>query len=138
MRRYVLDANALLSFLGTRSGGAKVAALFSEAGRSEQPLLMSAVNWGEVVYTTWKLRGEGTIHELTHLLAGVPLLVMPVGEADAWDAALLKAVHKLPYADSFAAALAMRHRATLVTANRILERVGSQLPVVWLPEAGPS
>ncbi len=90
------------------------------------------------MYTTWKLRGEGTIHELTRLLAGVPLLVMPVGDAEAWDAAVLKAAHKLPYADSFAAVLAIRQRATLVTSDRVFERMGKQLAVMWLPSQGPS
>jgi predicted nucleic acid-binding protein len=38
----------------------------------------------------------------------------------------------LPYADSFAAALAVRERATLVTSDPDFERLGKQVPILWL------
>lgn len=58
-RRYVLDANALIGFFEARRGSAeKVRHLLGEAARQDLPLLMSAVNWGEVFYTEWRARGE--------------------------------------------------------------------------------
>ena len=58
-RRYVLDSNALIGFFEDRPGTAgKIERLVGEALRQDLPLLMSAVNWGEVFYTAWKLHSQ--------------------------------------------------------------------------------
>src|SRR2546425_10587161 len=60
MRRYVLDANALIGFFEGRLGvSEKVRRLLSETLRQDSPLLMSAVNWGEVFYLEWRFHGGG-------------------------------------------------------------------------------
>ncbi len=49
----MLDANALIGFFEDRRMVAeKVRHMLVEALRQELPLLMSAVNWGEVFYIT--------------------------------------------------------------------------------------
>ena len=51
VRRYVLDANALIGFFEGRHGvSGKVGRLLGDALRQDLPLMMSAVNWGEVFY----------------------------------------------------------------------------------------
>ena len=58
-RRYVLDANALIGFLEDRAGtSSRVRRLLEEAFRHDLPLLLSAVNWGEVFYISWRQHGE--------------------------------------------------------------------------------
>ena len=58
-RRYVLDANALIGFFEGRQGvSGRVSKLLGDALRQDLPLLMSAVNWGEVFYMEWRYRGE--------------------------------------------------------------------------------
>ncbi len=93
---------------------------------------MSVVNWGEVVHTVWVQAGEARARELPAVIAGYHLSLYPVSADDAFDAARLEAVHKLPYADSFAAALAIREQATLVTSDPDFERLGKQVPILWL------
>ena len=132
MRKYVLDANALLTYLGQRPAASRVNALLKEARRTDQPLMMSAVNWGEVVYTVWILDGEMRAKQFPVRITALPILLCPVSPEVAFEAARLKAIHKLPYAVSFAAELAMRERATLVTSDPHLERLGKQLPILWL------
>jgi len=44
----------------------------------------------------------------------------------------LKALHKIPYVDCIAAALALQHRATLVTGDRDFEKLGRHFPVLWI------
>jgi ribonuclease VapC len=65
-------------------------------------------------------------------MSKLPIDVSPVLPDDAFDAARLKAVHKLPYADSFAAALALREHAALVTSDPDFVRLGKQLSILWL------
>jgi predicted nucleic acid-binding protein len=54
----VLDANALIDFLGDRPGGGRMKHLFADAVRDQNPLLMSVINWGEVLYHLWERYGE--------------------------------------------------------------------------------
>ena len=132
MKRYVLDANALLGYFGNRPGSMRVEHLFREAANSGQRLLVSVVNWGEVVYRVWIGQGETRARQTAIAISKLPIDVSPVLPDDAFDAARLKAIHKLPYADSFAAALALREHATLVTSDPDFEKLGKQFPIVWL------
>ena len=47
-------------------------------------------------------------------------------------AADVKAKYKLYYADAFAAALAIEHKATLVTSDSDFRKLGHAFPVLWL------
>ncbi|MGH9523481.1 MAG: PIN domain-containing protein [Terriglobales bacterium] len=132
MKRFVLDANAVLALVGNRSGAGQVEHLFSEARRTGVPLLMSVINWGEVISATWKTRGETEARRVETTFRPLPLALCHVDEAMAFEAARHVAVHRLPYADSFAAALAERERATLVTSDPDFKRLGKQLPILWL------
>src|SRR5271169_4066067 len=99
-RRYVLDANALIGFFEDRSGTAgKVERLLSEAMRLDLPLLMSAVNWGEVFYTAWRRHGEAGAREAEAGLREMPIAVIPADIDRATRAAAFKQKHSLGYAD---------------------------------------
>lgn len=133
-RRYVLDANALTSFFEARRGAAeKVRHLLSEAVRQDQPLLMSAVNWGEVFYIAWRRHGEAKAHEAEFKLQELPIAVIGVDRERASRAGALKQKHSLGYADAFAAELAIERGAWLVTADPELAKVQKALAVYSLP-----
>src|SRR5260370_13167194 len=117
-RRYVLDANALIGFFEARRGAAeKVRHLLGEAAREDLPLLMSAVNWGEVFYTEWRARGEAKAHEAEASLLEMPIAVIAVDRERASRAGALKQKHGLGYADAFAPELAIKRGASLVPAD---------------------
>lgn len=133
-RRYVLDANALIVFFEERGGGAqKVRRLLSEAVRQDVPLLMSAVNWGEVFYIAWRRHGEGKAREAEARLQEVPVAVISVDRERASRAGALKQKHSLGYADAFAAELAIERGAWLVTADPEFSKVGKALAIYSLP-----
>ena len=133
-RRYVLDANALIGFFeGRRRTADKVRQLLGEALRQDLPLLMSAVNWGEVFYMVWRRHGEQKAHETDARLQRMPITIMTVDRERASRAGMLKEKHGLGYADAFAAELAMEQRAWLVTADPEFSRVGKSLSVCSLP-----
>lgn len=136
-RRYVLDANALIGFFEDRMVTApKVRHLLEEALRNDVPLLMSAVNWGEVFYMEWRYRGEAKAYEAESRLRQLPIVVIGVDQERATRAGALKQKHALGYADSFAAELAMERGAWLVTADPEFSKVGKALPVYSLPRHG--
>jgi len=132
-RRYVLDANALIGFFEGRLGvSEKVRRLLSEAGQ-DAPLLMSAVNWGEVFYMEWRYRGEAKAWEAEARLQEMPVAVISVDRERASRAGALKQKHSLGYADAFAAELAIERGAWLVTADPEFSKVWKALSVYSLP-----
>jgi predicted nucleic acid-binding protein len=134
MRRYVLDANALIGFFESRdTASGKVRHLLGEAFRLELPLLMSAVNWGEVFYMEWRYHGEAKAREVESNLHSLPVAVIAVDVERATRAATLKQKHNLGYADSFAAELALERGAWLVTADPEFTKLGKVLSVYALP-----
>ena len=133
-RRYVLDANALIGFFEARRGAAeKVRHLLGEAARQELPLLMSAVNWGEVFYTEWRARGEARAREAEAALLEMPIIVIGADRERATRAGAIKQKHGLGYADAFAAELAIERGACLVTADPEFKKVGKALALYPLP-----
>jgi predicted nucleic acid-binding protein len=133
-RRYVLDANALTAFFERRQGSAeKVRHLMGEAFRQDVPLLMSAVNWGEVFYITWRHHDEKTALEAEAKLRELPILIIAADRERATRAGALKQKHALGYADAFAAELAIESGAWLVTADPEFAKVGKGLSLHSLP-----
>ncbi len=134
VRRYVLDANALIGFFEDRQGtAAKMEDLLGEAVRQDLPLLMSAVNWGEVFYTEWRYRGEAKAREAEANLLEMPIEVIAADRERATRAGALKQKHGLGYADAFAAELAIERGAFLVTADPEFQKLGKALAVYPLP-----
>jgi predicted nucleic acid-binding protein len=128
---YVLDASALVAFLTTRSGTERVGRLFKDA-RPSSPLLVSAINWGELFYISWERHGEQSARETLADFLRLHIRVVPVDVPQVLKAGELKAVHQIPYADSFAAALAVTNQAILVTSDRHFEKLGRHFPVLWV------
>lgn len=131
-KTYVLDANALLDFVEDGAGADRVERLFTDARQARVPLLMSVVNWGEVLYHLWQERGEEPAKRTMAALSRFPLELIPVDLPHALKAAELKARHKIPYVDCVAAALAVLQQAVLVTADRDFEKLGRHFPVLWI------
>lgn len=65
-------------------------------------------------------------------LSRLPIQVLPVDLPQAQKAAELKALHKIPYVDCLAAALASLRQATLVTSDRDFEKLGRHFPLLWI------
>jgi len=132
MKTYVFDASALFAFLRDRPGAAKVDELLRETRRGRAKLLMSAVNYGEVYGLI--LRQFGPEQALTAIYAvrPLPIELLDVTPQRALKAADVKAKYKLYYVDSFAAALAIEQKATLVTSDSDFRKLGHIFPVVWL------
>jgi predicted nucleic acid-binding protein len=132
MKTYVLDASALFAFLQKTPGAYKVNELLKEALRGHAKMLMSAVNYGEVYGKLLLEHGEETALTAVHAVSPLPIELLDATPQRAREAADLKVKHKLYYADSFAAALAIEYRAALVTSDSDFRRLGHGFPVVWL------
>jgi predicted nucleic acid-binding protein len=132
-KTYVLDASALLDLLENGPGAGRTEYMLKEAERLGNPLLASVVNWGEVFYLSWQRYGEQTARDTMADLSRLPIRVVSVDLPQVLKAGELKALHKIPYVDCIAAALAVEQRATLVTSDRDFEKLGRQFPILWNP-----
>jgi predicted nucleic acid-binding protein len=135
MKEYVLDANAVIRYfkMGDAGGGEMVRDLFLQAQRNQARLSMSVINMGEVLYILIKNVGEQrALHYLQVLQHGVTLIEADVSQTI--QAATLKHKYELGYADSFAVALALSSKATLVSADPSFEKVGKSLHWMRLPK----
>jgi predicted nucleic acid-binding protein len=126
----VLDAFALLAYLEKDAGHDRVLELLSSG---ERDLVINAINLGEVFYTLARERGiRAAEYFLTVILPGLPIAVLDNAFENVIAAARLKAAHSLSFADCFAAATAMEHRAPLVTGDAEFKKLGNGVELDWL------
>jgi predicted nucleic acid-binding protein len=131
-KTYVLDASALLELVDNGLGAERMERLVQDAVHRSAVLLMSVVNWGEVFYHVWQRSGEEKARQTIGNLSRLPIDLIPVDLPQVLKAGEIKAVHKIPYVDCLAAALAETRQAVLVTSDRDFERLGRHVDVLWL------
>jgi len=132
VKRVVLDASALMTFFLGRPGAEKVKELLTAAAEGKKELLISAVNWGEVYYSIWRDRGRADAERAIACIAQLEIEVVAADMALAKVAAEFRVEHKLPYADSFAAALAHERKAILVTSDSYFAAVQEQIGLLMI------
>ena len=128
----VLDAFALLAYLQEEPGHQRVRSLLEDAASERVSLSMCAVNLGEVLY--WLERRRGAAAALA-LAANVHELPVHLADADlvlTVSAARFKASHNIALADCFAAALAQRLDAAVLTGDPDFQRLEPAVAVEWL------
>jgi predicted nucleic acid-binding protein len=106
MKRHVLDANALYRMLTGEKDAEPVRDLLKAALRSQQPVLMSVINWGEVYYTMARVVGYKKADSIMREADNPTIVLVDVDKSQAEAAGRIRAGHGLPYADCFAAVLA--------------------------------
>lgn len=131
---FVLDSFALLALLGGEPGGDVVADLMQQAQEGETRLLMTWVNIGEVAYIVERRWGMERLVTALAMVEATALEIVPVERELALMAAHIKAEHAIAYADTFAAALAQRAGATLVTGDPEFKLLDGVLDIHWLAQ----
>ncbi len=128
----VLDSWAVLAYLEDENAGQQVADIIAGAHEHSTPLMMSAVNAGEVWYI---LAREVSDTEADKGIEGIRQLGIEFVDAD-WKlarlAGLFKSKNRMSFADCFAAALAKEHKADLVTGDKEFKQVEGDIRIVWL------
>lgn len=106
--------------------------LLTQAAEEKQPLTMCVVNWGEIVYSIWRVRGEATANQKASEISQLPIDIADADLDLTRIAATFKARFRLPYADCFAAALAVRRKAVLVTSDEDFLKLERQMKILRL------
>jgi predicted nucleic acid-binding protein len=132
VKTYVFDASTLFAFLQKRPGAPKVNRILKGAMRGEVQILMSAVNYGEVYGRILRDHGLDQALNTMRAVGPLPIEILDATSQRAFHAAEVKARYKLYYVDSFAAALTIERKATLVTSDSDFRRLGHTFQVAWL------
>lgn len=135
---FVLDAFALMALFQDEPAGPRVQAVLQDAAQGAAEVAMSAINLGEVMYLVERRRGFPAVLERLAAFDQLSIQLVEIDRPLALAAARLKASTSMGYADCFAASLARRLGATVLTGDRDFAAVQGMVPVEWLPLAGAS
>ena len=138
--RYVLDAYAVLCYLGDESGSDQVAILLAKAKTEEIQLYLTWMNLGEVYYRTYRKHGSIEAEKVLSTIKKWPLELLPGDESLTLEASRVKASHPLSYADAFAIGAALKYNAAVVTGDPEIKSASAKMgfSLFWLEPQPPS
>jgi predicted nucleic acid-binding protein len=128
----VVDSWALLAWLRDEKPAAHVHTVLQKADAGDIHLLMSWINAGEIYYTLARKHGGATADEFLTRLPSLPIRLVKPDETAIIAAAKLKSKHKISYTDAFAAALAQKENAALITGDPELKGMNELLEIEWI------
>ena len=132
MKRYVFDSYAMIAFFEDEPGAEIVERALKELAAKQAVGWMSVINWGEVYYCTYRQQGRETAVQILQQIAAYSVEIVPADRALTLDAVQIKARHKIAYADCFAAALARKKNAPLITGDHEFSALEDELDILWL------
>jgi len=128
----ILDAHALMIYLEKEPGHEKVASFFFSAVERNERLLMTTVNYGEIYYVILRECGQDKIDEIENIIRTLPIETIDVDIHLAREAARIKAIKKMSYADCFAAALTKIRKGELITGDKEFKMMDHEIKISWI------
>ena len=132
MKITVLDSYAVISYLQQQAGYEEVASIFEECVTKDREVFLCIINWGEVIYQAMRRGGEKRAKLAEDAMRALPIQLVEANKELTHQAAILKASHKMSYADCFAAALAMKKKGELITGDNEFKQVEKDLKIRWI------
>lgn len=123
MGGFVLDTFAIVAFFRNEKGADEVEKLLLDAINSKLQLYMCSYNAGEVYYSIWRKNGKAIADECLKKLLQFEITIIEPDLQLTFEAATIKATHKLSFADAHAAALALHLNARLITGDKEFENL---------------
>jgi len=132
MNRYILDSFAMLAFFEDEPGSDKVEDILRNLIRKKSKGYISIINWGEIYYNIYRVQGEAEAESVITQVGRYPIELIDADQALTLEAAKLKGKYKIAYADCFAAALANRLSAKVVTGDKDFKRLEKEIEIEWI------
>jgi len=132
MTKYVFDSYAILVLFREENGYEEVIDLLTLISSGKAEGYICSVNIGEVYYITER---KQNISNAKTALDSIKKLNLNIVDADlslCIEAAKIKAVNIMSYADAFAAALAKSQNAHLVTGDKEFKQFEKDVKIHWL------
>jgi len=132
MATKILDAFALMAFLHDEPGATAVENLIAEATEGKVNLAICTVNLGEIWYSIARKLSAAKADDYVEEIQEMPIEVVVPDWALTRQAATYKAKGNISYADCFAAALAKKRAAPVITGDREFETLSDDIEIEWL------
>ena len=131
-RPFIFDSHALLKFFQKEKGYENVTRLLEEIRKTRGAKYINAINLGEIIYSTKREFGDQKKLEVLANIERLNFAILPVPNNLIFQAAEYKAQYALSYADCFALASAVEHKATLVTGDPEFKKIEHLVDIVWI------
>jgi len=131
-RSFIFDSHALLKFFQKEKGYEKVVHLLEEINKSGASKYVNAINLGEIIYSTKREFGDQKKLEVLANIERLGFNILPIPNNLIFEAAEYKAQYNISYADCFALASAIEHKAALVTGDPEFKKVEHLVEIVWV------
>lgn len=118
MAAYVLDTFALVAFFRAERGAEEVEKILVDALSGRHRLYLCSYNAGEIYYAIWRKNGKAMADACRIKLLQFQITIIEADLQLTFEAAAIKALYKLSYADAHAAALALHLNATVLTGDK--------------------
>ena len=128
----VFDSHALLKLLRDEPGAEEVEKILIEAARRDERAHMTEVNYAEVQCIVRRKDGEAAWQTIARELVAAPIQFHVADRVLADSAADFKTRFKISLADAFAAALAKKQNADLVTGDPEFKPLEKEIGISWL------
>jgi predicted nucleic acid-binding protein len=129
---FIFDSHALLKFFQKEKDYEKVIHLLEEIKRSGVTKYINAINLGEIIYATKREFGDQKKLEVLANIERLNFTVLPIPNNLIFQAAEHKAQYNISYADCFAFASAIEHKAILVTGDPEFKKVEHLVEIMWV------
>ena len=132
MKTDILDSYAVLAWLQGAGGAGPVADRLARARAGEARLVLSMINFGEVLYIVERGLGLVTAQWTQAVMERLPISILPASRKRVLEAAHIKAKHPISYADAFTVAAAREFDAPILTGDPEFKKVEGIVEVAWL------
>ena len=129
---FIFDSYALLKLFQKEKGYQKVVQLLEEIRKSGAMKYLNAINLGEIIYSTKREFGDQKKLEVLANIERLNVTILPIPNNLIFEAAEYKAQYNVSYADCFALASAVQHKAILVTGDPEFKKVEHLVEIVWV------
>jgi predicted nucleic acid-binding protein len=129
---FVFDSHALLKFFQKEKGYEHVLHILEKIKRAGATKYINAINLGEIIYATKREFGDQKKLEILANLERLNFRILPVPNQLIFQAAEYKAQFSISYADCFALASAVEHKAVIVTGDPDFRKVQHVVDILWI------
>jgi len=129
---FIFDSYTLLKFFQKEKGYEKVIRLLEQIRKTGVAKYINAINLGEIIYSTKKEFGDQKKLEVLANIERLNFTILPIPNDLIFQAAEYKAQYSISYADCFALASAVEHKAILVTGDPEFRKVEHLVDIVWI------
>ena len=132
MTSYIIDSFAVLKLIKKEEGYQKIAKIIQKANQNQVKLLISNINFGEILYRLTLIKGQEYFEKIEQIIRALPIKIVEIETNDIINSAKLKSRGGISYADCFTITLAQKTEAMILTGDKEFEKFQEEVVIEWV------